>query len=195
MKNSKARSSSSTFFPPLQSANRQTFDGKDERIHDETLDPVETLPPMIDKLSINKSTKRDSTSKLIQEATVQEDITEHDLKGRGFLYDIDGMSPEELYASLCRITENPQQPFSFLANISNEFADGNQSSMEMGKPTEIDMQLAAVAKRIESSKILLHKAKSYVEDINLRAKQNICSLSELNNYDDKTNIKKEEQSS
>ncbi|KMQ93253.1 glucosamine--fructose-6-phosphate aminotransferase [Lasius niger] len=104
------------------------------------------------------------------------------------------MSPEELYASLCRITENPRQPFSFLANISNEFADGNQSSMETGKSTEIDIQLAAVAKRIESTKILLDKAKSYVEDIRLRAKQNVCQSSEINGYyDDKTKVEKEEQ--
>lgn len=126
--------------PPLRSANRQTFDGKDELIRDEKIDPVEALPRMVDKLSINESTKRNITSKLIQEATAQKDITEHDLKRTISLYDIDGMSPEELYASLCRITENPRQPFSFLANISNEFADGNQSSMETGKSTEIDVR-------------------------------------------------------
>ncbi|CAL1679717.1 unnamed protein product [Lasius platythorax] len=149
---------------------------------------------MVDKLSINESTKRNITSKLIQEATAQKDITEHDLKRTISLYDIDGMSLEELYASLCRITENPRQPFSFLANISNEFADGNQSSMETGKSTEIDIQLAAVAKRIESTKILLDKAKSYVEDIRLRAKQNVCQSSEINGYyDDKTKVEKEEQ--
>lgn len=42
------------------------------------------------------------------------------------------------------------------------------------------MQLAAVAKRIESSKILLDKTKSYVEDIRLRVKQNVDPLSEIN---------------
>lgn len=37
------------------------------------------------------------------------------------------------------------------------------------------MQLAAVAKRIESSKMLLEEAKSYIENIYLRAKQNdVC---------------------
>lgn len=37
------------------------------------------------------------------------------------------------------------------------------------------MQLAAVAKRIESSKILLEEAKSHFENIYLQAKQNdIC---------------------
>lgn len=57
-----------------------------------------------------------------------------------FSYDIDGMSPEELYASLRRITENPQQPFSFLANISSEIADDNQLSMKTEKSTEIDVR-------------------------------------------------------
>lgn len=38
------------------------------------------------------------------------------------------------------------------------------------------MQLAAVAKRIESSKILLKEAKSHVEDMCLRAKQNDIRL-------------------
>lgn len=97
---------------------------------------------MIDKLFISESTnKRDITSKLIQETTAQEDITEHDLKRMmtTSLYNIDEMSSEELYTSLHKITENPRQPFSFLANISNEFFDGNQSSMETGKPTEIDV--------------------------------------------------------
>lgn len=95
---------------------------------------------MINKLSISESTKRDITSKLIQKATAQEDITEHNFKRiMTFSYDIDGMSPEELYASLRRITENPQQPFSFLANISNEIAD-NQSSIKTEKSTEIDVR-------------------------------------------------------
>lgn len=98
-----------------------------------------------------------------------------------FSYDIDGMSPEELYASLRRITENPQQPFSFLANISSEIADDNQLSMKTEKSTEIDMRLAAVAKRIESSKILLDKTKSCVEDLRLRVKQNVYPSSEINN--------------
>ncbi|KAM0725876.1 hypothetical protein ACS0PU_007957 [Formica fusca] len=196
MKNSKARSSS-TFFPPLQSTNRQTIDGKDELIRDEKINSVETLPRMVDKLFISESTnKRDITNKLIQETTAQEDIMEYDLKRMmTSLYDIDEMSSEELYTSLRRITENPRQPFSFLANISNEFSDGNQSSMETGT-TEIDIQLAAVAKHIESSKILLDKAKSYVEDIRLRAEQNVCPSSEINGYyDDKTKIEKKEQSS
>ncbi|GAB1860331.1 hypothetical protein CAJAP_01410 [Camponotus japonicus] len=149
---------------------------------------------MVNKLSISESTKRDITSKLIQKATAQEDITEHNLKRMiTFSYDIDRMSPEELYASLRKITENPQQPFSFLANISNEIAD-NQSSIKTEKSIEIDIQLAAVAKRIESSKILLDKTKSYVEDIRLRAKQNIYPSLEINGYhDDKIKIEKEEQ--
>lgn len=97
---------------------------------------------MIDKLFICESTnKRDITRKLIQETTAQEDIMEHDLKRMMMtsLYNIDEMSSEELYTSLHKIRENPQQPFSFLANISNEFFDGNQSSMETGKSTEIDV--------------------------------------------------------
>lgn len=95
---------------------------------------------MVNKLSISESTKRDITSKLIHEAATQEDITKHNLKRMTFSYDIDGMSPEELYASLRRISENPQQPFSFLANISSEIADDNQSSMKTEKTTEIDVR-------------------------------------------------------
>lgn len=38
------------------------------------------------------------------------------------------------------------------------------------------MQLAAVAKRIESNKILLKEAKSQIEDTCLRAKQNDIRL-------------------
>lgn len=37
------------------------------------------------------------------------------------------------------------------------------------------MQLAAAAKRIESNKVLLEEAKSHVEDIRLRAEQELHS--------------------
>ncbi|XP_029158018.1 uncharacterized protein LOC114930392 [Nylanderia fulva] len=176
------------------------FNRKDELIRDEKIedDPLETLPCIVNKLSICESTKANITSKLIQEATAQKDITEHDLKKIISLYDIDEMSSEELYASLRRIAESPQQPFSFLANISNEFTDSNQSSIETGKSTEIDIQLAAVAKRIESTKILLNKAKSYIEDIRLCAEQNnVYQSSETINdyYDDKIKVEKDERSS
>jgi len=41
----------------------------------------------------------------------------------------------------------------------------------------VQMQLAATAKSIESAKILLENAKSYIEDIYLQAKQNdICQF-------------------
>lgn len=54
------------------------------------------------------------------------------------------------------------------------------------------MQLAAVAKRIESSKILLEEAKSHIEDMYLRAKQNDVRQSwKVNDIDiyDKPNSK------
>ncbi|XP_011639886.1 uncharacterized protein LOC105428959 [Pogonomyrmex barbatus] len=130
---------------------------------------IETLPYMIDKLSINENIKQKVTSKLNQDFTVQEKM-EYDFKPKkASFYDIDNVSSKELQASLCRIKENPREPFSFLTNISDEYMNDKRLPT---KPTEIDMQLAAVVKRIESSKILLEEAKSYVEDIYLRAKQN-----------------------
>lgn len=93
---------------------------------------------MIDKLSIDKSAKRNIASKLNQNSTAREEITEHNSKMTVSLYDIDEMSFEELQASLCRIMKNPQQPFSFLANISDEFANNKQFSM---KPTDIDVSI------------------------------------------------------
>lgn len=115
------------------------FDGKVELLRDDKIedDLIQALPRMVNKLSISKSTKGNIT--LIQEATTQKDITEQDLRKIISLYNIDEMSSEELYDSLRRIAENPQQPFSFLANIFNEFADSNQSSVETGKSTEIDV--------------------------------------------------------
>ncbi|EGI68841.1 hypothetical protein G5I_02494 [Acromyrmex echinatior] len=130
---------------------------------------------MIDKLSIHESTKRNVVSKLNQDSTVRREITEHDskLKKTVSLYNVDEMSFEELQASLHRIMENPQQPFSFLANISHAFANNKQ--LLSTKPTEIDMQLASVAKRIESSKTLLEKTKSHIENLYLHIKQNdVC---------------------
>jgi len=94
---------------------------------------------MFDKLSIDEEAKRNIASKLNQDSAAQEEITEHDSKLMTIsLYNIDGMSFEELQASLRKITENPQQPFSFLANISDEFTNDKQLP---SKPTEIDVSL------------------------------------------------------
>ncbi|XP_011882196.1 PREDICTED: uncharacterized protein LOC105569934 [Vollenhovia emeryi] len=159
MKNCAAKAGS-PILPPLRSAKRRTFDERNE--------PVEALPRMIDKLSIDDSAKRNSASKLNRDSIARKEIRERNFKLTTSLYNIDGMSFEELQASLCRSVENPRQPFSFLTNISDEFANNKQFST---KPTDIDMQLAAVAKRIESSKILLEEAKSHIKDIYLRAKE------------------------
>ncbi|XP_011707294.1 PREDICTED: uncharacterized protein LOC105462420 isoform X2 [Wasmannia auropunctata] len=161
----------------IRSTERRTFNEK--------TDPVETLPRMIGELSIDECAKRNIVSKVNQDSTIGERITERDSKLRtASLYDVDRMSFEELQASLRRITENPRQPFSFLTNISDEFASDKHLSTN---PTEIDMQLAAVAQRIESSKILLEEAKSHIENIYLRARQNdVCQLWKIPNiYDDK----------
>lgn len=104
-------------------------------------DLIKALPRMIDKLCIDKNAKSNIADKLTQEATARE-ITEH---AHGFkkmttpLYDMDGVSSEELQIYLRRITETTQQPFSFLANISKEFANDNRSSINAKKPTEIDV--------------------------------------------------------
>jgi len=92
---------------------------------------------MIDKLSVHESTKRNIISKLNQDSTVRREITKRDSKLKNVsLYNVDEMSFEELQTSLRRIMEDPQQPFSFLANISDEFANNKQLST---KPTEIDV--------------------------------------------------------
>lgn len=55
------------------------------------------------------------------------------------------------------------------------------------------MQLAAVAKRIESSKILLEEAKSHIEDMYLRTKQNDIrrswKMDDIDIYDKPNNSK------
>lgn len=116
--------SGSSILPPLRSAKCQTSDEK--------IDPVEALPRMIDKLSIDESAKRNVASKLNRDETTERDSKLTTVS----LYDIDGMSFEELQASLCRIMENPRQPFSFLANICDEFANDKQLS----KRTDIDVR-------------------------------------------------------
>lgn len=123
--------------PPLRSAKRQTLNEKIIKNHDKEINSVEALPRMIDKLSIDENAKQNIVSELNQDSTAREEITERDSKLTASLYDVDEMSFEELQASLCRITENPQQPFSFLANISDEFANDKQLSTE---PTEIDVK-------------------------------------------------------
>lgn len=123
--------SRSSILPPLRSTECRTFDKK--------IDPVETLPRMIDKLSINESAKRNITSTLNQNSTPPKEIKERDSKLTTVpLYNIDGMSSEELQASLCRITKTPREPFSFLATISDKFVSDKQLST---KPTEIDVSI------------------------------------------------------
>ncbi|XP_019699342.1 uncharacterized protein LOC109504333 [Harpegnathos saltator] len=85
-------------------------------------------------------------------------------------YDVDEISCRDLQVSLREIKESPRQPFSFLADICEIFND-ERLTAEAAKPTEIDMQLAAVAKRIESSRALLEEAKSRVNEIHLRVKR------------------------
>lgn len=114
--------------PSLGSAKRENLDEK--------IDPVEALPRVIDKLSIDESARRNVASKLNRGSVVREEITERDSKLTATLYDVDGMSFEELQASLCRIMENPRQPFSFLTNVRDEFANDKQFST---KRTDIDV--------------------------------------------------------
>ncbi|XP_032672611.1 uncharacterized protein LOC116844748 [Odontomachus brunneus] len=149
-------------------------DGKNELIHDEKIDFTETLAEMVDKLYINENTNCDVANKLVQKATIRQEITKskHNFKKPAIpSYDIDGMSSQDLQVSLCRIKETPQQPFSFLANICEIFSDENQLVARAAKPSEIDIQLAAVAKRIESSRALLEEARSRVNKIHLRVKR------------------------
>ncbi|XP_018407627.1 PREDICTED: uncharacterized protein LOC108783536 isoform X2 [Cyphomyrmex costatus] len=143
------------------------------------------LPPL------RSAERRTFDKKIDLDSTVRKEITERDskLKKTVSLYNVDEMSFEELQTSVRRIMENPQQPFSFLANISDEFANNKHLST---KPTEINMQLASVAKRIESSKILLEKTKSRIEDLYLHAKQNdVCQSWKV--YDVRDDKAKEEQ--
>lgn len=94
---------------------------------------------MIDKLSIDESAKRNVARKLNQDSVARNEMTERNSKlTTASLYDIDEMSFEELQASLCRIMENPRQPFSFLTNISAEFANDKQFST---KPTDIEVSI------------------------------------------------------
>ncbi|KAL0099987.1 hypothetical protein PUN28_019459 [Cardiocondyla obscurior] len=156
MNNSAAKSESS-ILPPIQSAKRPNSDEK--------VDLAKTLPGMIGELSINKSAKQ-SVNKL--NSAARRKIAECNSKLRVSSYNVDEMSFEELQAALSRSVENPQQPFSFLANISNEFTSNKPY---VTKSTDIDMQLTAVAERIKSIQVLLEKAKSQIEYTYLCAKQ------------------------
>lgn len=93
---------------------------------------------MIDKLSIDESAKQNIASKLNKDSTTRKEITERSKLTIASLYNIDEISSEELQESLRRIMENPRQPFSFLANISDEFTKDKHLST---KPTEIDASI------------------------------------------------------
>lgn len=103
---------------------------------------------MINKLSVDERAKRNIASKLNREETTERDSKLTTVS----LYDIDGMSFEELQASLCRIMENPRQPFSFLANIRDEFANDKQFST---KRTDIDVSKKKLFKIDQSKKIFI----------------------------------------
>ncbi|XP_011352237.1 uncharacterized protein LOC105288008 [Ooceraea biroi] len=166
-----ARSKSSTFLPSLQSTKRQTFDGK-SKLDDKKIDPVEALARTADKLHIDESTEGNITNKLIEETASEEETVEHVRNLRSMTipsYDIDGMTTEELQASLRKITENAQQPFVFLTNISEELARDYDLLIKTKESTDINIELTAVAKRIESCKMLLEEAESRVKHRRYRA--------------------------
>ncbi|EZA60640.1 hypothetical protein X777_14246 [Ooceraea biroi] len=136
-----ARSKSSTFLPSLQSTKRQTFDGK-SKLDDKKIDPVEALARTADKLHIDESTEGNITNKLIEETASEEETVEHVRNLRSMTipsYDIDGMTTEELQASLRKITENAQQPFVFLTNISEELARDYDLLIKTKESTDINV--------------------------------------------------------
>lgn len=115
-------------------------DEKSELIRGKT-DSVKKLSQMIDELYIDED-NRDAIGELIQKATTPEEIAEpmrNSMRTAIPSYDIDGMSFEDLQASLRRIKETPQQPFSFLASIYEIFSEKNQLASEAAKSTEIDV--------------------------------------------------------
>lgn len=113
-------------------------------IRDEKIKSIDSLSQVAEKLYIDGNKKCNITKKSVEEAVNKEEIIKsaYDYKKKITpLSDINRMSPQELQVSLRRITEIPQQPFSFLMDISKAFSDENHSSADTRdqRPSNIDV--------------------------------------------------------
>jgi len=121
----------------LQSAKRQTSNVEKNEPCDRQVGPVKKVS------CIDGNTEEVIADGSIQESSGQREVTERKRNLRSMRipsYDIDRMTVKELHASLGRITENARQPFSFLADISKEFArDDYHLSTKAKESTDIDV--------------------------------------------------------
>jgi len=143
---------------------------------DRQADPVKRVSRMVEKFRVDRNTEGKVADRLVRETSGRKEVTGRERNLRSMTipsYDIDGMTVEELHASLQKITENARQPFSFLADISKEFArDDYHLSTKAKEPTDID---------VSKMKLYLFQKKKIMYHVRTHA-FTYCHLRSINKY-------------
>ncbi|XP_012283881.1 uncharacterized protein LOC105701596 [Orussus abietinus] len=100
------------------------------------------------------------------------------------LYNVEEMSGTDLQASVHRLKEDPVEPFSFLRNVFDDVAHSEEK-----EPTDVDLQLKTLLKRVELNKTLLERTNQRVKDVNFLVERNGILASRDLNYDEKSFLK------
>ncbi|XP_043273082.1 uncharacterized protein [Venturia canescens] len=90
-----------------------------------------------------------------------------------------------MYESLIRLKKNATEPFTFLNNILDEKQSNVHNPVKKAKPTEIDLQLATLTRRVQLNKSLLERTNERVKEINFLVECNMMAAARELNYDQK----------
>ncbi|XP_046626181.1 uncharacterized protein LOC124307974 [Neodiprion virginianus] len=108
------------------------------------------------------------------------------------IYDVDVMTPDDIRKTLARIDSNTAKPFSFLTDIIDDPQNEKRKLTTQGicdqelDPTDIDLQLASLIKRVELNRSLLEKTNQRIKDVNFITERNRMILLRDMNYDEDT---------
>ncbi|XP_046750311.1 uncharacterized protein LOC124413634 [Diprion similis] len=154
-----------------------------------------------DETSHKQSAKSHQKQKFFDELIQREGSVETLLqtkKPAKTIYDVDVMTPEDIRKSLARIDANTAKPFSFLTDIIDDPQNEKRKLTTQGNcdqelnPSDIDLQLASLVKRVELNRTLLEKTNQRIKDINFITERNrMVSLRDMNYDEDSFLLMKE----
>ncbi|XP_048516087.1 uncharacterized protein LOC105685948 isoform X1 [Athalia rosae] len=158
--------------------------------------------PSIDqRCSDNNAAQLSHKQKLLDDLIIREGSIEKILKIKKpskTVYDVDRMSPDQIRESLCQVDARTTKAFSFLADIQSDNEEEDRvkptriSKDHELSPTDIDLQLSSLVKRVELNRALLEKTNQRIKEINFLAERNkMISIRDMN-YDEESFLKLKE---
>ncbi|XP_024935586.1 uncharacterized protein LOC107275100 isoform X2 [Cephus cinctus] len=134
-------------------------------------------------------------SKTLEEMIAAEGSVEKLIGSEGpstSVMEFNDLTPQDLQDSLIRARENPVEPFKFLCGILDDVVSDQHISVESTKATDIDLQLAALTRRIELNRNLLDMTNQRVKEINYLTEKNKVLASRDLAYDEECFLKLKE---